>query len=86
MLEQPSNHPVTYECVKVHKRLWLREVETGKLVYTPPEWVRVRLPSRKPMEDLARQMTSGWGECLGLRYDIRLITAFETKYNPRMKT
>jgi hypothetical protein len=69
----------TFESVKVHKRLWLREVETGNLVYTPPEWVRSRLQGREPMRELAAAMTERG------RYDINLIIEFETRYNPRTR-
>ena len=74
---KPSDHPVTYEAVKRHKRLWLMEVETGNLVYTPPSWVK--LPNRSPMHALA------WGMTDRLKYDIDLIMAFETTFNPRLK-
>jgi hypothetical protein len=66
-------HPVTYEIVKRDKRVWLREVETGRLVYTPPNFVRHRLRSREPMIELAKAMTAK------LRYDIGAIVDFETR-------
>ena len=74
----PARFPVTYRVVKVAKRLWIEELETGNLVYTPPEWVRARLQSREPMHELARAMTER------LRYDINPIIEFETRYNPRL--
>jgi hypothetical protein len=79
VLSSPSNHPVTFEVAKVNKRPYLRELETGKLVYTPPDWVRSRLNSREPMADLARAMTER------LRYDVNLIIEFETRFNPRLR-
>jgi hypothetical protein len=77
MIQSPSRHPVTYEVVKRDKRLWLREVETGRLVYTPPNFMRHRLQSREPMIELAKAMTQE------LRYDIDVITQFETWHTPK---
>ena len=30
-----------YECVKVNKRLWIKNLETGVLEYTPPDFIRL---------------------------------------------
>lgn len=73
----PARHPVTFEVTKHAKRLWLREVETGSLVYTPPEFIRHRMQSREPMRDLAKAMTDK------LRYCISAICVFEARFNPR---
>lgn len=63
-----------FEVVKSHKRLWIREVETGELVYTPPN--HVNLPGRDPLIQLASSMT---------KYDINLIAEFEDSYSKRKK-
>lgn len=79
MIDLPSEHPVTYEAIKLNGRLYVREVETGKLVYSPPDFVRSRLPGREPMRELAEAMTKG------LRYDINLVIDFEVKYGPKKR-
>lgn len=67
----------TYRVVKVNKRLWIEEVETDTLVYTPPDFMRHRLQSRQPMHDLAARFNE-----TGAR-DIGAIVEFQTRYGPR---
>lgn len=77
ILSVPSNFPVRFIVEKVNGRLFIKEFETGKLVYSPPEWVRSRLQGREPMRQLAEAMT--WKS----KYDINLIIDFETEYGPK---
>jgi GNAT superfamily N-acetyltransferase len=72
---QPSGGVMDYECVKQNKRLWIRCIETGELVYTPPNFIK--LQSRDPMDELASKFTE-----IGSR-DIGAIVVFQTKYGPR---
>lgn len=44
----------TFEVVKKNKRLWIQRVETGELVYTPPNFIS--LHSREPLQHLARDL------------------------------
>jgi hypothetical protein len=64
-----------FELVKQHKRLWIREVETGKCVYTPPDFMRHRLQSRAPMQVLAGKFNDS------LRFDIQAIIDFEAAFS-----
>ena len=59
----------TYIVEKRHKRLQIIEMETDKLVYSPPNFIR--LHSREPLQRLAARFTE-----LGRR-DIGAIMAFE---------
>jgi hypothetical protein len=68
----------TFECVKHNKRLWIKHVESGELVYTPPDFIRSRIQDRDQMRVLARDLSE-----IG-RYDINTITEFETRHNPRL--
>lgn len=62
----------TFRVVKENKRLWIRCVENGENVYTPPNFVVI--PTRSALLELAYEMTR-----LGRR-DIEAIARFETKY------
>jgi hypothetical protein len=62
----------TFEVVKQNKRLWVRCVETGELIYTPPSFVK--LQSREPLNDLVRSFNST------LSRDLDAIAAFEARY------
>jgi hypothetical protein len=81
----PKGKPVTqrFICNKVNKRLWIQDVVTGELIYTHPDFIRLR--SREPMEDLAARA------CLRGRLDIMDIMVFEARsprapgYRPRPK-
>jgi hypothetical protein len=68
----------SYECVKHQKRMWLREAETGELVYTPPDFMRHKLQSRESMRELASRLSE-----IG-RYDINTIIDFESRYSRRV--
>lgn len=74
----PMRRVNTYRVVKLHKRLWIEEVETGELVYTPPDFMRHRLQSREPMRALAQTFTA-----IGCR-DIGAIVEFQASYGPRI--
>jgi hypothetical protein len=62
----------TAEVVKRHKRLQVVVVETGEVLYVPPNFVM--LPSREPLVALARHFTA-----VGHR-DIDAIARFEGRY------
>ena len=68
---------MTFEVIKANKRLWIRQVETGELVYTPPDFIRHRLQSRLPMEQLAESFNK-----VGERA-ISAIAELEARYSPR---
>jgi hypothetical protein len=59
---------------KRYKRLWICNGH-GEGVYTPPDFVK--LPSREPLETLAKQFTA----CD--RRDIEMIARFEFRYGPK---
>lgn len=44
---------VTAEVKKINKRLWVQLVETGELVYTPPDFIYKRMNSRADLQRLA---------------------------------
>lgn len=44
-----------FACVKVNKRLWIKNVTEDRLVYTPPDFIR--LVDRSLMIELARRST-----------------------------
>lgn len=44
-----------FACVKVNKRLWIKNVTEDRLVYTPPDFIR--LVDRGLMIELARRST-----------------------------
>jgi hypothetical protein len=58
-----------YHCVKRNKRLWI-DSDEAEGIYTPPNFMR--LQSREPMHELARQLTVAGG------YSIQAIVDFET--------
>lgn len=60
-----------FECAKVNKRLWIRNVETGELRNAPPDFYR--LHDRTLMHELAAVATKR-GDL-----DIDDIIVFETK-------
>lgn len=66
-----------FECVKHAKRLWLRDVAVGELVYTPPDFIRHRMQSREPMRGLADAMNAVGRYCIGA------VCEFESRFNPR---
>lgn len=58
-----------FECVKLHGRLWIQDQDTGALLYTPPDFLR--LSSRDPLRAMAAEAsTQGY-------LDIRQVIAFE---------
>lgn len=58
--------------VKEYKRLFLKDSEKGTLRYTPPD--HVRLPSRAPLQELARLSNEKGG------IDIEDIIELEREY------
>lgn len=81
----PKGRPITqlFICNKVNKRLWIQDVVTGELLYTPPDFIK--LHSRDSMEDLALRAS------MRRRLDIMEIMVFEARsprgygYRPRPK-
>ena len=66
----------TYNVVKRNKRLYIEQKETGELVYTPPDFIK--LHSRKPLLELADSLLHGANH----PSFIKAIVAFETKVRP----
>lgn len=67
----PKGKPINqmFICNKVNKRLWIQDVVTGCLLYTPPDFIK--LHSRDLMDELAvRASMRG-------RLDIMEIMVFE---------
>lgn len=64
----------TYVVEKYQKRLWLKILETGERVYTPPDFVRQYMTSRESMQKLAESL------CYGTHNPqfIKAIVAFES--------
>lgn len=60
-----------FACAKAHRRLFIQDLETGELLYTPPDFIR--LTSRTPLEDLARVA------CAKTFLDIADIVFFESQ-------
>ena len=58
--------------VKRHKRLHIEIMESGKLLYTPPDFVK--LHSREPLQALAEKFTRLQ------RRDVGLIAEFEYQH------
>lgn len=44
--------------IKLNKRLYLKDEETGKLVYTPPDFIRHKC-NRQVLDKLAEEINSG---------------------------
>jgi len=59
----------THDVVKRHKRLHIVRRESGEMVYTPPDFIK--LHSREPLQALARNLTAGADR-------ITAVVAFET--------
>lgn len=47
-------HVVNLVVVKHNKRLWIKEVETDRLIYTPPDFLRHLIKNRTDLEGLCR--------------------------------
>lgn len=64
----------TYVVEKYQKRLWLKILETGERVYTPPDFVRKYMTGRESMQKLADSL------CYGTHNPqfIKAIVAFES--------
>jgi hypothetical protein len=67
----PKGKPITqrFICNKVNKRLWVQDVVTGQLLYTPPDFIR--LQSRDLIEELATRAS------MRNKLDIMDIMVFE---------
>ncbi len=48
---------VTAIVKKYNKRLVIQYLETGEILYTPPDFIRVKMHSREPLVKLARKMS-----------------------------
>ena len=66
----------TYKVIKKNKHLFLQCVETGELVYSPPNFLR--LTSRQDLQDLGDELTAG-------REFVEAVTAFEKHFHPRRR-
>ena len=66
----------SHDVVKVNKRLFVRRVDTGELVYTPPDFLRHRIHNRQVIQVLADRMTRDWPAT------IRGIIDFESDLRP----
>jgi len=49
----PKETGQLFVCVKFNKRLFIQNTKTGKLLYTPPDFLR--MVDRKSMQDLAEK-------------------------------
>lgn len=65
----PPGRRFTYRVVKRHKRLWIERLETGELIYTPPNFLR--LVNRDGLVALAEHLSNG-GDY------IKAVIAFES--------
>ena len=72
----PRGRPINqlFICNKVNKRLWIQNVVTGELIYTPPDFIK--LHSRDSMEELALRAS------MRGRLDIMELMVFEAR-SPR---
>lgn len=72
----PRGRPITqlFICNKVNKRLWIQDVVSGELLYTPPDFIK--LHNRDSMEELALRAS------MRRRLDIMEIMVFEAR-SPR---
>ena len=46
----------TYKVIKRNSRLYIQCVETQEFVYTPPDFLRSHIHSRKPLEDACERL------------------------------
>lgn len=79
----PRGRPINqlFICNKVNRRLWIHDVVSGELLYTPPDFIK--LHNRESMADLALRAS------MRRRLDIMEIMVFEGRavrygiYSPR---
>lgn len=64
-----------FRVVKKQKRLYIEDSETMKLVYTPPQFISVKIKNSQDLNSLADDLNSGVPQA-------NAITAFETKMAP----
>lgn len=64
-----------FRVVKKQKRLYIEDSETMKLVYTPPQFISVKIKNRQDLDSLAKDLNEG------VPY-IKAVVAFETKMRP----
>jgi len=67
---------VKHTIKKINKKLFVVD-ETGKPVYTPPNFLKP-IQSRENLQEIVEGFDSGI-------YPSEAITAFETRFNPRLK-
>ena len=72
----PRGRPIDqlFICNKVNRRLWIQDVVSGELLYTPPDFIK--LHNRESMADLALRAS------MRRRLDIMEIMVFEAR-SPR---
>lgn len=49
----------THRVVKRDKRLWIERLETGEVVYTPPDFLRSYIRDRNGLIAMAAELTTG---------------------------
>lgn len=59
---------MSFELVKQHKRLWIRDTDSGERVYTPPDFLQI--VARDDFNGLLDELNQG-------RHFVDAITAFE---------
>ena len=72
----PEPNVRTHVVEKRNKRLIIRCVETGEVVYTPPDFLRQQIRNRDGLRVLADRLTTEWVN------PIRAIMDFETSLRP----
>ena len=66
----------THWVIKRNQRLYIQCVETGAIVYTPPDFLRPKIRNRDMMLALARRLDREWFN------PIQAIVEFETNTRP----
>lgn len=72
---------INLKVVKQNKRLYIQD-ESGKNLYTPPDFLRPYVTSREVIKRLAEEMSI---ELMETQDTIRTIMRFESSYNVRAK-
>jgi hypothetical protein len=47
-------HASNLAVVKYNKRLWIKDIDSGRLIYTPPDFLRHLIKNRSDLEELCR--------------------------------
>jgi len=63
-----------FRVIKKNKRLWIED-ETGKLIYTPPDYIRHLIKSREQLQEVADKLSAGADY-------ITEIVEFQTRMRP----